>query len=218
MDAVAIHIKAKIPTNPCRECKRTVIFIYGKTQPSQDMFIRGGIDHEYANNILHKGCSRFNYNCAIPIRHLNMRNSTTTPWKEGDYLLDWYGQEKNQKGISHGFAQGTPLDWTTDRWPTEWGNKRTVAEHGYGEETLNKYGQHYWMLDVEMDCSKTVNGWFELKSYISNGPNWEKDIKQPDAPYVSKNHFGQCGQINVFKRNEGKAEICDWDGKCRKYQ
>lgn len=59
--------------------KRTVVFIYGTTQLGQDMFIRGGIDHEYANNTLHKGCSPFNYNCAIPIRHLNMKSSTTAP-------------------------------------------------------------------------------------------------------------------------------------------
>lgn len=185
--------------------KRTVVFVYGVTYSGQDMFIRGGIDHGYANTVLQKNCSNSNMNCAIPIRHRNLKNNTTAPWKNGDIHLDWYGKEDGQNEQSHGIiAVGTPLDWTTDKWPSNWGHKRTVSEDGFGEEMLNKYGQHYWMLDVDMDCSKTVDGWFELKSYISNGPGWEGDIRQPDAPYSSKNHFARCGYVNVYKRGENK--------------
>ena len=186
--------------------KRTVVFIYGKTFSGQDMFIRGGIDHDYANSKLNKNCSTSNYNCAIPIRHLNLKNTTTNPWKMGDAYLDWYGKESGQNEKLHGlFATGTPLDWTTNQWPAaDWGEKRTVAVHGFGEESLNEYGPHYWMLDIEMDCSKTVAGWFELKSYISNGPQWEGDIKQSGTPYSSNNHFGKCGYVNVFKRNHNE--------------
>ncbi|MDM8562377.1 hypothetical protein QUF54_03390, partial [Candidatus Marithioploca araucensis] len=185
--------------------KRTVVFIYGKTSSGQDMFIRGGIDHDYANSELNKNCSTSNYNCAIPIRHLNLKNTTSNPWKTGDAYLDWYGKESDQNEKSHGlFAVGTPLDWTTNQWSADWGEKRTIAVHGFGEEPLNKYGPHYWMLDIEMDCSKTVKGWFELKSYISNGPQWEGDIKQSGTPYSSNNHFGKCGYVNVFKRNHNE--------------
>ena len=87
---------------------------------------------------------------------------------------------------------------------------KTVAANGFGEEQLNNYGDHYWMLDVEMDCSKIVNGWFELKTYISNGPGWEADVSQSGTPYASGNHFAQCGKISVFRRGEAAAEFHDF--------
>ena len=111
-----------------------------------------------------------------------------------DAYLDWYGKEANQSAA----AVGSPADWTTNVWPPEWGAKKTVAVDGHGEEPLNHWGQHYRMLDVEMDCSKAVNGWFEVKSFISNGPGWEADLAQPGAPYVSGNHFAKCGEVNMF--------------------
>lgn len=187
-----------IPTTVTNTWKRTVIFMFGTTVSGQDMFIRGGIDHNHANTVLGRNCSTNNFECAIPIRHLNLLNATTAPWKAGDTQLDWYGAQAGQNSQS----VGTPLDWTTNLWPANWGTKRTVAVDGYGETPLNRWGQHYWMLDVEMDCSKTVNGWFELKSFISNGPGWEADVNQPGRPWVSGNHFAQCGKLNTFRRGE----------------
>lgn len=186
--------------------KRTVIFIRGETQSGQDMFIRGGIDHGYANTALGRNCQTYNVECALPITHNNLRNATTAGWKSGDQYLDWYGIENGQ-GWG---AQGTPMDWTTNHWPSSWGALRTVAVDGYGEEPLNEYGSHYWMLDVQMDCSKTVDGWFEVKSYISNGPGWEGNVYQAGTPYSSGNHFAQCGRINVFERNSSSAIISDF--------
>jgi hypothetical protein len=182
--------------------RRTVVMIEGTTQLGQDMFIRGGIDHEYAKRALGRDCDTYRYQCAIPIRHRNWRNVTTKDWKEGDYSLDWHGKESSQGRNAATKPEGTPLDWTTDAWPVSWGKERTYEKDGYGTFSLNRFGPHYWVLDVEMDCSKTVNGWFELKSYISNGPGWEKDVKQPNAPYASNNHFAQCGKINVFRRGQ----------------
>ncbi|HWV16330.1 MAG TPA: S8 family serine peptidase [Cellvibrio sp.] len=178
--------------------QRTIIFVYGQTEPGQDMFIRGGIDHGYAEKQLSLQCSKENMLCAIPLRHLNLRNATTAPWKNNDRYLDWYGVELHQDTRSEGSA----LDWTTNSWPSAWGRTPTVEKDGYGETPLNAWGAHYWMLDVEMDCTKTVKGWFELKSYISNGPGWESDVVQPGAPYYSHNHFAQCGKINVFERGQ----------------
>ncbi|HWV16333.1 MAG TPA: TIM-barrel domain-containing protein [Cellvibrio sp.] len=186
------------PTCNSNQFKRTVVFMQGTTQVGQDMFIRGGIDHTYAQNQLGLTCTASNKLCAIPIRHLNLRNATSAPWKQNDANLDWYGSEPLQSSQ----AQGSPLDWTTNLWPASWGPLRTVAVDGYGETPLNIWGAHYWMLEVEMDCSKTVDGWFELKSFISNGPGWEADVVQPGAPYVSKNHFAQCGKLNVFQRGK----------------
>jgi len=195
IDAAAIHVGAGVFPKPP---KRTVVYMYGQTLPGQDMFIRGGIDHDYAKDKLGLNCTASNRQCAIPIRYLNLHNNTTKPWKVNDNYLDWYGSETGQGGG----AQGSALDWTTKLWPASYGPKKTYPIDGYGEDPENSWGEHYWKFEVEMDCSKTVNGWFELKSFISNGPGWENDLTQPGAPYKSANHFAKCGQLNVFRRGE----------------
>ncbi|RCU49808.1 alpha-amlyase [Corallincola holothuriorum] len=193
----AIWTKSELPG----DWKRTVILIEGLTESGQDMFIRGGIDHDYAAANLGRSCTATNFECAMPIRHNNLRNATTAPWKANDNYLDWYGPEASQSGA----AEGSAADWTTNTWPADWGAVKTVAVDGFGEEPLNAYGAHYWMLDVDMDCSKAVDGtWFELKTFISNGPAWEADVSQAGAPYVSGNHFAECGKVNVFKRGESE--------------
>jgi len=192
--------------NPNME--RTVVFLRAETSPGQDMFVRGGIDHGAAAQ---RGVQCVNadntpnFKCAIPIVHRNLKNPTTVPWKPGDRFLDWYGHESTQVGVNAGLlAQGSPADWTTNVWPENFGPQKTVAADGYGLDPLNTYGMHYWMLDVDMDCSRAYadsngNRWFEVKAYISNGPGWEPDIKQVEAPYPSNNHFGRCGMVNVFE-------------------
>ncbi|MEJ2042028.1 MAG: family 14 glycosylhydrolase [Reinekea sp.] len=188
-----------VTTDPNEDWQRTVVFLYGQTSYGQDMFVRGGIDHNYANSNLGKNCQTYNVECAIPIRHRNLLNSTTSRWKTGDNYLDWYGAESDQDS----YSVGTPLDWTTNNSNYD----HQVSVDGYGYSPLNTFGEHYWMLDVDMDCSKTVNSWFELKSYISNGPGWEGDVSQPGAPYYSNNHFAQCGKLNVFVRGSNNGII-----------
>jgi alpha-amylase len=72
-DAMAIHQGAKVDevTVPPGQAdwQRTVIFIQAQTQSGQDMFIRGGIDHHYANNNLGKNCQTTNVECAIGLKH-----------------------------------------------------------------------------------------------------------------------------------------------------
>lgn len=208
-DAVAIHKNARVAggtTPPPSDVQRTVIFIQAQTASGQDMFVRGGIDHGYAASNLGLNCTSNNYACAIPIVHNNLRNSTTAPWKSGDNFLDWYGTESGQSGS----AAGSAMDWTTNSWPAPWGAEKTVAIDGFGTEPLNIWGQHYWMLDVQMDCSKTVNGWFELKAFVQNGQGWEGNIQQPNAPYPSNNHFAQCGKINQFDFDQSSVNIRDF--------
>lgn len=183
--------------------RRTVIFVQGVTQPGQDMFIRGGIDHTYAQG-LGLNCSDSNSLCAVPIRYRNTLNSYTAPWKVNDTLLDWYGAEVGQtQAHSAGAAQGSVMDWTTNNA----GYTSQVASQGFGYTPLNTWGEHYWMLDVDMDCSRTVNGWFEVKSFISGGPGWEPNISQVGAPWASGNHFAQCGKLNRFQRGNNSALI-----------
>lgn len=205
-DAFAIHHNSRVISTGGADWQRTVIFIQAQTQSGQDMFIRGGIDHTYANANLGRNCQTTNFECAMPITHNNLRNNTTAPWKASEFYLDWYGAESGQDS----YAEGTAMDWTTDVWPTAWGTVRTVAVDGYGEEPLNNWGQHHWMLDVQMDCSKAVNGWFEVKAFVKNGQSWENDIQQSGTPYASGNHFAQCGKINKFDFNANTAEISDF--------
>lgn len=198
--------------------ERTVVFLKAETQPGQDMFVRGGIDHDAAAQRgvqCVNGDGSPNFKCAIPIVHRNLKNITTAPWKPGDRYLDWYGHETTQVGSSNGLlAQGSPSDWTTNVWPEDYGPQKTVAVDGYGLEPLNTYGMHYWMLDVDMDCSRAYadsngNRWFEVKAYVSNGPGWEPDVKQVEAPYPSNNHFGRCGMVNVFEWGSANVTFVD---------
>jgi len=200
---LAISNIIEVPTSGSN-WKRTIIMIEGQTSDGQDMFIRGGIDHGYANSTLGRNCTTSNFECAIPIRFLNTNNGTTDGWKAGDNYLDWYGKESTQGDDDHGAPLGSALDWTTNAWPLNWGTKPIYETDGYGETPLNTYGHHYWIMEVDMDCSATVNGWFELKSFISNGPGWEGDVSQSNTPYNSGNHFAQCGKKNVFKRGQSE--------------
>jgi alpha-amylase len=213
MQASAIHAGVKV-SSPVAAYKRTLVFMYAPTVAGQDMFFRGGIDHGYAEGILGRTCSAGGvptYECSLPVQHNNLLNSTTQPWKVNDNYLDWYDRrEPGQDGWSHAIlAMGTAADWTTDN-P---GYGATVAVNGFGYDVLNQLhslGEHYWMLDVNMDCSKGVqfggHSWFELKAYIS-GVGWEGHISQPGTPYSSNNHFARCGKINVFQRNKNSADF-----------
>ncbi|KPV93612.1 Alpha-amylase precursor [Pseudoalteromonas sp. P1-9] len=202
MNAVATHKNAKIESQQESDWQRTIVFIRAQSQSGQDMFVRGGIDYDYAQSI-GRNCNQSPALCSLPIRHNNLRNATTLAWKQGDTALDWQGVEANQ-GAG---AEGTALDWTTNFWPSAWGAKRTVEVDGYGETPLNQWGEHYWMLDVNMNCDATVDGWFEVKAYVKNGQGWEADIQQANRPYQSNNHFAQCGKINIFEFGKNSATI-----------
>ena len=188
------------------DIKRTVVFVHGVTQPGQNLFVRGGIDYTYAKNMLGRDCDNDPGACQVAIHHRNLLDPSTMSLDVNDDFLDWLGAEPNQDGS----AFGSPADWTTNVWPASYGAQKTVATDGYGVEPLNSWGTDYWMVDVDMDCNKTVNGWFEVKSFITNGPGWEPDVQQAGTPYPSTNHMGQCGRINVFDRGSSTADIHDF--------
>ena len=78
--------------------------------------------------------------------------------------------------------------------------------------TVCRYGEHYWMVDVDMDCSRTDNSFFEVKAIVGG---WEGDIPSSTcsgsggaaAPFTSSNHIARCGFVNVFHFNRAQCEI-----------
>jgi hypothetical protein len=187
---VVYGLGAPSPT-PIRDIRRTVVFIYGQTQPGQDMFVRGGT----------KGGG------AIRIRHRNWMNPNTNKYRWGDANLDWNGGEVGQLLPPGGLGGGTPVDWTTS---LAQGTGQPFAwMAGYGIADENNFGMHYWMLDADMDCEQAFDDgmghkWFELKAFIAPKPGWEGNIAQsstPKPPYQSMNHMGMCGMLNVFVAN-----------------
>ena len=76
-------------------------------------------------------------------------------------------------------------------------------------------GDHYWMIDVNMDCDATENGWFEIKGFVTNGAGWEPDINQGsctgtaagNAPYRTGNHMAMCGKVNIFNWGSGSCTV-----------
>ncbi|XP_078323364.1 alpha-amylase-like [Crassostrea virginica] len=176
---------------------RTVIMIERQTNPGQDLFIRGGIDHSHRQGCTNDATTSA---CAIPIksRHLGtgQHYAQYNAWSTGDSFLDWYGQENGQQSYHGKSPSGTPAVWTTN------------VEGASGHTTLNTYGQHYWLIDVDMDCSRTENGWFEFKALV-NG-QWEGNIQGQtcgNPPYSSNNHWAKCGFKNVYHFNSGQCEI-----------
>ena len=73
-----------------------------------------------------------NIECAMPIRHNNLKNNTTLPWKANDNYLDWYGIEQGQSSK----AQGTAMDWTTNIWPSEYGSNYFVETNRIEEGVI----------------------------------------------------------------------------------
>ena len=78
-----------------------------------------------------------------------------------------------------------------------------------------RWSDHYWLVDFNMDCDETEDGWFELKGYITN-QGWEPDVNQytectgtagGNRPYATGNHVARCGKFNVFMWGQGTCQI-----------
>lgn len=68
------------------------------------------------------------------------------------------------------------------------------------DEDYHRYGEHYWMVDMTMDCDQTEGGWFEVKSFITNaGSGWEGDITQVSTVFqeVMVDEIGCINRMNV---------------------
>lgn len=82
-------------------------------------------------------------------------------------------------------------------------------------QPYNTFGPGYWLVEFKMDCSKTYNGWFELKGYEDSNIGWEPDISQGSctgtaggtAPLTTNNHVALCGKLNVFEWGQNSCII-----------
>jgi hypothetical protein len=196
---VVVYGLGSASPTPTRDIRRTVIFIYAQATPGQDVFIRGGAQG----------------GTPIRIRHRVWLNPHTNTYRWGDAYLDWSGGEVGQAQPPGGLGGGSPAEWTTSLAQGQ--GQPYVWTRGFGIADENKFGMHYWMLDVDMDCEQAFadsqgRRWFEMKAFMitnlmtqtSPSPGWEADVSQtsnPAPPYTSGNHMGQCGMVNVFVAN-----------------
>ena len=105
------------------------MFIEKQTSSGQDVFIRGGVSPDDSVPII--------------VNRLGDQWSLYNDWSQGDTMLDWSGPEPGQGQHNGQTALGTPLGWTSS-------NPGNQFYHSY-----NKWGDHYWIVDMDMDCSKT---------------------------------------------------------------
>lgn len=184
---------------------RTMVFIEKKTEPGQDLFIRGGISDQQR-----EGCEvdARTSECALDIRIRSLGSGSGfdqyNAYKTGDMKLDFYGAEFHQGTYKGREADGTAMQWTSNNPDNKLYN------------SFNRHGDDYWVVDMEMDCEQTENGWFELKAFLRGGEGWEPQILGDHdcggniggiAPYPSTNHVARCGFVNVFHFGEPECEI-----------
>lgn len=112
-----------------------MVYIYAETQPGEDVFIRGGVNHDQRPGITYiiasllftqqhacllTGCTETAETsaCAIVVDHASLGSGSHyekyDAWKSGDNFLDWYGAETNQGSWQSQPAEGTPTVWTTN--------------------------------------------------------------------------------------------------------
>ncbi|RUS69095.1 hypothetical protein EGW08_023144 [Elysia chlorotica] len=186
----APHSVAKREVQP-EGYQETIIFLKKQTDFGQSVFIRGGVGNgtNCAPNESPKDDP-----CAIPITHIELDISAETTirdeWAESDLYLTWGESRDEQDSV----MDGTPAQWTS------WDESNNDYFH-----PLNTYGDDYWIVHFEMNCSMLENGFFDFKGFLDG--QWETDISQSDCAgngaetpsYTSINHIARCGYINVFE-------------------
>jgi acetyl esterase/lipase len=157
---------------------RTVVYVEKPTAPGEQVFLRGGHDLALVQAGAYLGS-------AEPVRFTNRANPDSFLTKTNDTTLDWYSD--------------SALDWTCAQWPASFGPVRRYATDGFGEDAENAWGAHFWKFDVVMDGQP--GDWFEFKTFVRSGgvTQWEADVRQPGAPYVTANHWARKGFVTMVR-------------------
>ncbi|XP_067950443.1 alpha-amylase A-like [Watersipora subatra] len=183
-DVPGFRMTTKLPPS---QKKRTIVFIRKITGYGEKIFIRGATN-------------RF---VSIPITYNYIKPKTEerkawyhaySIWSQGDTELSWGGAENGQGMLQNGEkALGSPMIWTSSN----------SASKEYFSE--NRFGDHYWMWDVMMDCSKLPGGYFEFKGYSSKDGS-EKNVRQEKClgettsyRNIGRNHVAKCGYKTVVE-------------------
>jgi len=191
---------------------RTVVLIEREPEDYDDLgeqlFLRGGISDDHRS-----GCTQDarTSDCALDIRIRSVGHGELfeqyNAFKTGDMKLDFYGAEFHQGTYNGVEAAGTPMFASTEDDDSPSHNK------------FNTYGDNYWVVDMEMDCEQTENGWFEVRAVTRSHDDeeeFEEDIEGGEgcdgniggiAPYASANHMARCGFVNVFHFGEAECQI-----------
>ncbi|KAL1239153.1 Pancreatic alpha-amylase 2a5 [Trichinella pseudospiralis] len=176
--------------------RRTLVFVKKKTKIGEYLFMRGRRPSTRLKNL-------WKNKHTIPIVHIADYDPNFTDyhqWKQHDNMLQWslssskIASKEKKSTVESLLKMGSPLIWTTD------------DKHSNAYNIYNRYGAHYWMLDVMMDCSKTENDWFEFKIVKQDGEA-EKiiNIKQCENTYLLllgrkiNHHLARCGYINIVE-------------------
>jgi alpha-amylase len=209
--------------------QHTQILIYAATTSGQDMFVRGGIDSAWALSALGRTCTSTNMLCALGQNILNHLNNYTANWENGDTYMDWYGIQAGQ-GAG---AEGTPLEWTTNNASNfDAKNDRdgvaptAYSDSGVGYFPGNTYGPHYWLWDVDLDCTNAIEvtgsagtkvKLFEFKAYVKGGAGWEGNMDTNTFTIgtesftvhntASNNHFAVCGKLTKTSFNSSAMTV-----------
>lgn len=188
--------------------KRTIIAIKKETWMGQYVYVRGGGPMGRRIAIKHR---------IIPEDQDSFFASTS----KGDNFLDWGSNEESQGQYEDVVPQGTPMMWTTN----DANYHSQIEKHGAGYAKLNVESGHYWLVDIDMNCSQTDNGWFEFKAYLTkdgqtpvhNG--WEKNfLKKPcqgkngpmefeNEDKIANNHVGRCGEFTLVHFEDSTCMI-----------
>ncbi|CAL4106263.1 unnamed protein product, partial [Meganyctiphanes norvegica] len=97
--------------------------------------------------------------------------------------------------------------------PLEGNNFKAYEAWGHGD---TRFGPNYWLVDMDMDCTQTDNGWFNVRALVTPRINAEHRIYQKRTchgnvldlcPFKSFHHVAKCGYFNLFKYNDGNCLI-----------
>ncbi len=167
---------------------RTVVFIFKETHSGQDIFIRGGHDADLVSQGYFSSMDE-------PITYNNTLNPTTAFYKANDRTLDWFSD--------------SALDWTCSPGSSQWHEDNNIRYEtsGYGIDTENQWGMHWWKFDVNMHGN--IGNWFEFKAFLRENGNeqWENNISQSGTPYSTINHWGKKGYITRVSFGQSWAEF-----------
>ncbi len=174
-------------TKPEADFRRTVISIYKQTIVGQDLFILGTDDNRGAIDI------KLNEDIGGVWAEYDA-------WGEGVKTLDITPNEGQTTELYGMKALGLPLRWTSDNEENEL----------YDE--FNDRGDHVWIVDMEMDCSQTEDGWFAYKVIMvdrtieeghsiidelamDSATSCDGDEEEPAI--TTEYHLARCGAINT---------------------